>query len=105
MLLAICAENEAVLTLPAPAVRFTNLTASAMTFDLFCFIADIEAGMRVKSDLYFAICRQFRQFGFFDGPPPDPTAVNILGFDRLGDLLKAAEARRGEAEPRPRKAG
>ncbi len=104
VLLAICAENEAVLTLPVPAVRFINLTASAMTFDLFCFIADVEAGMRVKSDLYFAICRQFRQFGFFDGPPPDPTAVNILGLDRLGDLLKA-DVRRGEAEPRARKTG
>ena len=106
VLVAICADNEMVLTLPSPSVRFVNLTGTAMTFSLFCFIADVEAGMRVKSDLYFAICRQFRAHGFFDGPPPDPTAVNILGLDRLRELLHADGLRRGEPEtPRARKTG
>ena len=99
VLLGIAGENEAVLSLPSPQVRFINLTASAMTFDLFCYVADVEGGTRTKSDLYFEICRQFRQQGFFNGPPPDPTAINILGLDRLEQILGTAggqPARDGE---------
>ena len=87
VLLTIAGENEAVLSLPAPQVRFTNLTASTMTFDLFCYVADVEGSARTKSDLYFEVCRQFRQHGFFDGPPPDPTAISILGLDRLEGMI------------------
>ena len=90
-LIDIARENEAVLSLPSPQVRFINLTSASMTFDLFCFVADIEAGMRTKSDLYFEICKQFRQYGFFDGPPPDPTAINVLGLDRFEALLQASK--------------
>ncbi len=107
VLLAITGDNEAVLSLPSPSVRFTNLTASAMTFDLYCYVADVEASARTKSDLYFEICRRFRKNGFFDGPPPDPTAINIVGLDRLQDALRAGEAPRGGTEPAlaARKAG
>ena len=106
VLLTITADNEAVLSLPVPQVRFINLTASAMTFDLFCYVSDVETSLRTKSDLYFEICRQFRQYKFFDGPAADPTAINILGLDRLEELLKSREVRQSDAEPaRPRKLG
>ncbi len=106
VLMQIAGENEAVVSLPSPQVRFTNLTASAMTFDLFCYVADVESSLRTKSDLYFEICRQFRAHKFFDGPAPDPTAINILGLDRLEELLKSRDIRPIEAETtRPRKLG
>ena len=84
------------LSLPSPQVRFINLTASAMTFDLFCFVSDVEAMTRTKSDLYFAICAEFRRHGFFDGPAADPTAINIVGLDRLESLLEAGRDRGGD---------
>ncbi len=104
VLLDITRDNEDVLSLPSPQVRFTSLTASAMTFDLFCYVSDVESALRTKSDLYFEICRQFRQHHFFDGPAPDPTAIRIVDLDKLEELLKAP--RPAEIEPlRQRKAG
>ncbi len=92
-LIELARDNEAVLSLPSPQVRFINLTASAMTFDLFCFVSDVEAMTRTKSDLYFAICAEFRRHGFFDGPAADPTAINIVGLDRLESILEAGRDR------------
>ncbi len=92
VLIEIARENENVVSLPAPQVRFTNLTAGAMTFDLFCFVADVENMARTKSDLYFEICRQFRGHHFFDGPPADPLGINILGLDRLEAILQAGRS-------------
>ena len=97
VLIALARDNEAVLPLPSPQVRFTNLTAAAMTFELMCFVADVEAMVRTKSDLYFTICARFREYGFFNGPAPDPTAINIIGLDRLEAVLEASRAR--EAKP------
>ena len=92
------------MSLPSPQVRFTGLTGSAMTFDLFCYVSDVVGMARTKSDLYFEICRQFRQYHFFDGPAPDPTSIKIVDLDRLEQLLKVA--RPAEIEPaRARKAG
>ncbi len=97
VLIAIARDNEAIIALPSPQVRFTNLTAAAMTFELMCFVADVEAMVRTRSDLYFTICAQFREHGFFNGPAPDPTAINIIGLDRLEAVLEASRAR----DPKP----
>ncbi len=108
VLIDLARDNEAVLSLPSPQVRFTNLTAGAMTFDLFCFVADVEAMVRTKSDLYFAICAAFRRHGFFDGPAAGPTAIDIVGLDRLQSILEAGRDRsldRGVEAARPRKTG
>ena len=94
VLIDIARANEAVVSVPSPQVRFTNLTAGAMTFDLFCFVADVETMTLTKSDIYFEICRRFREYHFFDGPPADPLGINILGLDRLEAILQA-----GRAEP------
>lgn len=99
VLLDIARDNEDVLSLPSPQVRFTDLTASTMTFNLFCFVADVESMARTKSDLYFEICRQFRQHKFFDGPAPDPTRIELVDLDRLESIVKAA---RLADEPTPR---
>ena len=90
VLLDITRDNEDVVSLPSPQVRFTSLTGATMTFDLFCYVSDVESMARTKSDLYFEICRQFRQFHFFDGPAPDPTAIRIVDLGKLEELLKAA---------------
>ena len=104
VLIDIARDNEGVLSLPSPQVRFVTLSASAMTFNLFCFVPDVESAMRTKSDLHFEICKQFRLQGFFDGPAPDPTAINIVGLDKLEAILKAAQQTDIEP-PRSRKTG
>ena len=104
VLLDITRDNEDVVSLPSPQVRFTALTGSAMTFDLFCYVSDVVGMARTKSDLYFEICRQFRLFKFFDGPAPDPTSIRIADLDKLEQLLRAAHP--ADIEPvRARKAG
>jgi potassium efflux system protein len=87
VLLDIARNQDGVLTIPSPQVRFTNLTAAAMSFDLYCFVADVESVLRTKSDLYFEIHKQFAEFGFFNGPAPDPLAIKIDGLDKLETIL------------------
>ena len=99
-LIDIARDNDAILSLPSPQVRFTNLTASAMTFDLYCFVADVESMVRTKSDLYFEIHKQFKERGFFNAPAPDPLAIKIDGLDRLETILHGVGPR-AEAENTP----
>ncbi len=104
-LIDIARDHEAVLSLPSPQVRFTDLKAGAMSFELFCFVADVEGMARTKSDLYFEIYRRFKDEGFFNGPPAPPTGIDIIGLDRLEEILKAGRAP-AEVEPvRSLKAG
>lgn len=105
VLLEIARDNDDVLSLPSPQVRFTDLTSSTMAFSLFCFVGDVENMARTKSDLYFEICRQFRQNHFFDGPAPDPTRISLLGLDQIEALLRDRLSRAGDVEStRTRKA-
>ena len=87
-LVDIARDNDAVSSFPAPQVRFTDLKAGAMTFELFCFVSDVEAIARTKSDLYFELYKRFTTAGFFNGPAPAPTGIDIIGLDRLEALLK-----------------
>ena len=104
VLLDIARDNEGIVSLPSPQVRFTDLTGAAMSFSLFCFVADVESMARTKSDLYFEICKQFRQNKFFDGPAPDATRIDIAGLDRLEAILSANRAA-GIESVRSRKTG
>ena len=96
-------DTDAVSAFPAPQVRFTDLKAGAMTFELSCFVSDVESMARTKSDLYFELYKRFTASGFFNGPAPAPTGIDIIGLDRLEALLKEGRA---SAEPpvRSRKA-
>jgi small-conductance mechanosensitive channel len=104
VLIEIARENDGVLSLPSPQVRFTNLTASSLSFDLYCFVADVESMVRTKSDLYFEIHRRFKDHGFFNGPAADPMAIRIDGLDKLETILQRVGPRGESEEARPRKA-
>lgn len=93
VLLEIARAQDDVLSMPSPQVRFTNLTASALTFDLYCFVADVEAVLRTKSDLFFEIHKQFGVHGFFNGPAPDPLSIKIDGLDKLETILHGTGAK------------
>jgi potassium-dependent mechanosensitive channel len=91
VLLAVAKANPLVLKIPSPQALLTGMSASALNFELYVFVGDVETIIRVKSDLHFAIFKQFKQEGFFDtpAPPPAPTKIEIEGFEKLGRWLKA----------------
>ena len=84
VLVAIAKANPLVLTIPAPQILFTGMSASALNFELRAFVGDVEASVRVKSDLNFAIFKRFKEEKFFDMPAPDATKVEIVGFEGVG---------------------
>ena len=86
-LLAIAKANQLVLTIPAPQILFTGMSASVLNFELRAFVGDVETGVRVKSDLNFEIFKRFKEEKFFDTPAPDATKVEIIRFKNVGDLL------------------
>lgn len=62
LLLQVAMQNKKVLTLPAPDVIFTGFGDSSLNFDLrYWTIAEVQTPMILKSDLYFAIFRVFKE--------------------------------------------
>jgi potassium efflux system protein len=88
VLVAIAKANQLVLTIPAPQVLFTGMSASALNFELRVFVGDVETSVRVKSDLNFEIFRRFKEEKFFDAPAPGATKVEIVSFENLRSLEK-----------------
>jgi potassium efflux system protein len=88
VLVAIAKANQLVLTIPAPQILFTGMSASALNFELRVFVGDVETSVRVKSDLNFEIFRRFKEEKFFDTPAPGATKVEIVSFENLGSLAK-----------------
>lgn len=60
ILLKCAAEHNLVLGRPAPVVFFMEFGASSLDFELRCFLADINYGMSVMSDLRFSILKELR---------------------------------------------
>jgi potassium efflux system protein len=88
VLVAIAKANQLVLTIPAPQILFTGMSASALNFELRVFVGDVETSFRVKSDLNFEIFRRFKEEKFFDAPAPGATKVEIVSFENLGSVTK-----------------
>ena len=62
-LLACAHDHKLVLHDPRPLVLFTDFGASALIFELQCFLADISKGATVRSDLRFAIFERLTAAG------------------------------------------
>ncbi|WP_237476673.1 DUF3772 domain-containing protein [Lichenibacterium dinghuense] len=94
-LISTAKAHERVLTIPTPSVLFTALTESNMSFDLICFIEDVESRARVTSDLLYDLHAKLKAAGYAN-PPAAPT-VSSPALDRLDAWLnqKLAEDRDG----------
>ena len=79
--------HEQVLSIPTPQVLFTGLTEASMTFDLICFIEDVEGRARVTSDLLYEIHAKLKAAGYVN-PPLAPT-VGSPALDKLDAWLTA----------------
>jgi small-conductance mechanosensitive channel len=97
-LIASAKAHERVLAIPTPTVLFTALGEANMSFDLVCFIEDVESRARVTSDLLYEIHAKLKAAGYVN-PPAAPT-VSSPALDRLDAWLnqKLAEDRRAAAE-------
>ena len=82
--------HEQVLSIPTPQVLFTGLTEISMTFDLICFIEDVEGRARVTSDLLYEIHARLKAAGYAN-PPAAPT-VSSPALDKLDAWLTARSA-------------
>ena len=94
--------HDRVLTIPTPSVLFTALTEANMSFDLICFVEDVEARARITSDLLYDIHAKLKAAGYAN-PPAAPT-VSSPALDRLEAWLnqtlvedRTATAAAGEA--------
>jgi len=97
-LLAAAKAHELVVEDPRPQVFFTNITMSALNFELFAYVDDVSTISRVKSDLYFDIFNRFAEAGIEIAPAAAPPIVTIAGMDRLEALMKAEEQNLGREE-------
>jgi len=90
VLIALAKANPLVLTIPAPQILFTGMSASALNFDLRVFVGDVETSVRVKSDLNFEIFKRFREERFFDTPAA-ATKVEIIHFENRASQVEPIE--------------
>jgi small-conductance mechanosensitive channel len=88
VLLSVAKSHEQVLKMPAPQVMFLGMTPSALNFELWCFVADVETSGRVRSDLHFELHRRLAEAKLLAGPPAPTPIVNITGLEKLEALLK-----------------
>jgi small-conductance mechanosensitive channel len=61
LLLQVAREHERVLGTPEPYVLFTQFGDSSLDFEMRCVIVDVRQILSVRSDLYFAVLRKFRE--------------------------------------------
>lgn len=77
-------SNQDVLEDPAPRVNFKTIGEGSLTFELVCFVPEVETSARVSSDLTFAIFRKLREQDVIKLPPPFARMeiVNAAAFNR-----------------------
>jgi len=88
LLIGAARAHDLVMKLPAPQVQFTGMEPSGLSFDLLCFVQDVETSARVKSDLNFDIFRRLKEAGVSIPAASSPPVIQITGLDRLEALLK-----------------
>ena len=88
LLIGAARAHDLVMKLPAPQVQFTGMEPSGLTFDLLCFVQDVETSARVRSDLNFDIFRRLKEANIAIPAATAATVVNINGLDRLEQLLR-----------------
>jgi small-conductance mechanosensitive channel len=89
MLLAVARASEEVMKLPSPQVFFLGFGEPSLKFELVCFVAEVEAAARVRSDLTFDIYAKLRAGGL-EVPPPTPIALIEGAWARGAPVLDPA---------------
>jgi potassium-dependent mechanosensitive channel len=74
---------------PAPRVLFKKIADSSLTFDLICFVGEVDVSARVSSDLTFAVFRQLRAKKII--APAGPPTMEIAGMVELREQVKVLQ--------------
>ncbi len=85
ILLDIARAHPDVLAYPEPRVYFMDFADSALTFNLYAFLNDVNNSLNVKSDFRFEILKRFREAGI-EIPFPQRD-INLRDIDRLDDAM------------------
>ena len=85
LLIGIAKDHEHILSIPSPTVLFVSYADDKMTFELICFVEDVEAGKRTTSDLLFTIHAALVEQGIIVPPAPAILASPVL--ERALDVL------------------
>jgi len=90
VLLDAAKSHDEVQGIPAPVVLFSGFGASALSFDLVCFVEDVERAARVTSDLHYSIFKLFEEAGLRMNPaaPPPPPAALTLDLEQIEPLMQ-----------------
>jgi len=81
ILLEIARAHPSVLAYPEPRVFFTDFGNSALVFDLYAYIADVNSSLTVRSDFRFEIFKRLREANI-EIPFPQRD-INLRDIDRL----------------------
>lgn len=102
-LVELATGHKSVLSFPKPRVIFKGFTSGATEFELRFFIANIEEGLIVRSDLMYAIERTFRERQILLPAAPAGIHIKDADLDRveamLDRILSARSAPAGDAPP------
>lgn len=84
------AANSDVLEDPPPRVNFKTIGEGSLSFELVCFVPEVETATRISSDLTFAIFRKLREKDVIKLPPPfgRMEIVNAAAFVRPAEESK-----------------
>lgn len=96
MLIGIAKNHDHILSIPSPTVLFTSYADDKMTFELICFVEDVEEGKRTTSDLLFTIHARLVESGVIATPVPAILASPVLekALSTIAHARSGAEALR-----------
>ena len=96
MLIGVAKDHDHILAIPSPTVLFTSYADDKMSFELICFVEDVEAGKRTTSDLLFTIHAKLVEQGIIVAPGPAILTSPVLeqALDAIATERKGGEALR-----------
>lgn len=105
ILSSVAVTNRTVLKRPEPVVNFKRIGDTIKEFELVCFIAEVDDGAKVTSDLIFKIDHQLMEIGIGDTKPRTVLTIEGLGAleDRINRIENAATAEQKGTNPAARK--
>ena len=97
-----CARAHAdVLKEPEPRVVFRKIGDPFLEFELIAMISDVSLGLKVQTDLNFAVFKTLSEAGYIPPLGPGSSIVTVQGLDGMQDALGEIASRfvRPTAEP------
>ncbi|GEP02157.1 DUF3772 domain-containing protein [Methylobacterium oxalidis] len=97
-----CARAHAdVLKEPEPRVVFRKIGDPFLEFELIAMISDVSLGLKVQTDLNFAVFKTLSEAGYIPPLGPGSSIVTVQGLDGMQDALGEIASRFVRPTPEP----